>query len=153
MPGPVIMLPLFAVTRIRRGDRRTATSGWMSYEWWPLPAGSMRPSSAHAGSSGITVRMPWLPLAILGTVSTTLRSAPAHSSSAETLLKRISSSRVFWVGVSSFSAARSCSASAGFSHSCSTNSWPSYAAVWTGGATARKKRVSKRLARPIGVIQ
>ncbi len=148
-----MMLPLSAVTRITRSDKRTARSGTSSYEPWPCPAGSIRPSSLHAGSSGITGRKPSWPLATRGITSATSRGAAAHAISSETLAKRASVSSVFCVGVSNFSEVLRASASPGAIQSCSTNSAPSCAAVCAAGASAMKKRVSKRFGRPSGVSQ
>ena len=144
-----MMLPLPALTRITRCDSRTGRSVTMSYEPWPWPAGSIRPSSAHACSSGSTGRKPSRPFATRGITSATSRGAAAQAmASRDGREAGRSVSSVFCVGVSSFSEALRASASAGAIQSCSTSSVPSWAAVWASGAAAMKKRVSKRLARP-----
>ena len=97
--------------------------------------------------------MPCLPLATRGMISATSRGARVQASSASTVSKRPTSSRVFWVGVISFSSWARASASAARSQSCSTISVPSNAATCAAGAAAMKKRVSKRLGRASGVSQ
>ena len=141
-------LPLPAVTRMTRSDNRTARPVTSSYEALPCPAGSMRPSSAQACSSGITGRKPSRPVATRGITSATRRGAEAQAIASATLAKRPIVSSVFCVGVSSFSESLRASASFGATHICSSSSAPSWAAVCATGIAAMKKRVSKRLARP-----
>ena len=102
----------------------------------------MRPSSAHAGSSGSTGLRPSRPSATCGITSATRRGVAAHSIASAALAKRPIASSVFCVGVKRRSVALRASASCGAIHSCSTSSAPSWAAVCAGGAAAMKKRVS-----------
>ena len=116
----------------------------------------MRPSSAHAGSSGTTGRRPSRAVRdARHDVSAHLaRRRPAHDIASATVAKRPMVSSVFCVGVRSCSDALSRErVGRGAIQRCSTSSVPSCAAVCAAGAAATKKRVSKRFGRPSGVSQ
>ena len=96
----------------------------------PWPAGSMRPSSAQAGSSGITGRRPWLPLPTRGMISGTSRGARAHAISDGDVAKRADHLERLLRRRHQLQRRRlRASASAGRNQSCSTISVPSNAAV------------------------
>src|SRR5947208_1652144 len=63
----------------------------------------MRPSSAYDGSSGVTGRSPWGPVAMRGMMALTSRGLRAQASMAGTSSNRASASSVFCVGVMSLS--------------------------------------------------
>jgi hypothetical protein len=139
VPGPVIMLPLFAVTRIRawRQAHRHVRLDVVRVVAAPgrVDAGRARPTPARPASRSGCPGCRW---------RSSARSArpcarrPPIRAARETLLKRISSSRVFWVGVSSFSAARLVQRVGRLQPQLLDQFMAVVRAVWTGGATARR---------------
>ena len=88
-----------------------------------------------------------------GTASAAVRGVRANAIASATLANPDSSSSVMRVGLSSLSESLRLTASAGDSHSCSTSSTSSCDDSCAAGASAKKKRVSQRLARAGGVTQ
>ena len=97
--------------------------------------------------------MPCGPSAIRGTASASWRGVRACASMSAVVAKPVRVSRVIRVGASSLSDSLRAIASAGLSQSCSTSSTSSWADSWAPGASAKKNRVSQRLARIAGVTQ
>ena len=113
MPGPVITLPLCAVTRITRGDRRTGTAG-MDLVGEVAAARGVEPLQLGigrlVGRDRAHAPRPW---PICGWISGTVRGLRAQASSASTLAKRAIASSVFSVGVISLSGSVRVSAAVG----------------------------------------
>ena len=112
----------------------------------------MRPSSANDGSCGITGRGPFASTPMRGKMRSMRCSARVWARHSAAVAKRTMPASVWRVGFGSFMSG-SFNASAGRTQRSSSVSSVSADGVCPGGASATKKRVSKRLGRPFGVSQ